>query len=256
MPPPVDIAQIALEARRLCSDLTQCQTDARGEPGLDLIGLCDDLQNALAVLEAAGSRVTRPSTLPPHRAGAGAASGPPLADLGALGSECIDRLGPLSVLAGHLRRPHHARQGEALALPLACWVARRGGELTRPALVVNAAGALANSTMAADDLTVLYGLMSDVVDALSPEVAQDRGSTDPTRPWRVLLLNRAIVETRSHRPNLMEDAFTAVVEALPGDAPDFFREAMGQMESLNYPPQVRAVVQRHADVWCPGRTLH
>ena len=144
----------------------------------------------------------------------------------------------------------------ALALPLACWIARRGGELAHPAPVVNAAGALANSTKAPDELATLYGLMSEVVDALSPKVTQDSELADSTRPWRVLLLNRAIVATRSHRPDLMESAFRAVVEALPGDAPEFFREAMGQMEALNYPPQVRAVVQRYADAWCLRRTLH
>jgi hypothetical protein len=45
-------------------------------------------------------------------------------------------------------------------------------------------------------------------------------------------------------------------EALPGDAPGSFREAMRQMEALNYPPQVRALVQRYADAWCERRTLH
>ena len=45
-------------------------------------------------------------------------------------------------------------------------------------------------------------------------------------------------------------------EDLPGDAPDFFREAMGQMEALNYPPQVRALVQRYGDARCERRTLH
>jgi hypothetical protein len=192
----------------------------------------------------------RPQPIPADSRATGAS------DLGAAGNECIDLLGRLAALAGRLRLPQHARQVEALALPLACWIARRGGELSHPAPVVNAAGALANSTKAPDELAALYGLMTEVVDALSPKVTQDGEPADSTRPWRVLLLNRAIVATRSHRPNLMESAFSAVVEALPGDAPEFFREAMGQMEALNYPPQVRAVVRRYADAWCQRRTLH
>ncbi len=184
----------------------------------------------------------------PHPAGA--------PDLGALGDQCIDLLGRLAALAGRLRLPQHARQVEALALPLACWIARCGGELAHPGPVVNAAGTLANSIKAPDELAILYGLMSEVVDALSPRVTQEREPADSTRPWRVLLLNRAIVATRSHRPDLMESAFRAVVDALPDDAPEFFREAMGQMEALNYPPLVRAVVQRYADAWCLRRTLH
>ncbi len=40
------------------------------------------------------------------------------------------------------------------------------------------------------------------------------------------------------------------------DAPDFFREGMGQIEALDYPPQVREVMQRYFEVWCVGQRLH
>jgi hypothetical protein len=76
-------------------------------------------------------------------------------------------------------------------------------------------------------------------------VAQDVGRTEPQRPWRVLLLNRAIVATRSHRPALMEVAFDDVVEHLPQEAARFFEEGMAQMDALDYPPQVRAVMERY-----------
>ena len=304
MLPPIDIAHVALEARRLCEELAERCDDARADAGaeggaeggaaavLDPVDLCDALQRVLAALAAIGSSAAVPSRelllhsrhvgrpwrpdpalpppsmesyLPRHSPIPGQ---PPQADpasgqceagtpdLGNLGDHGIDLLARLAALAGRLRLPQHARQVEGLALPLACWIARRGGELGHPAPVVNAAGALANSLKAPDDLATLCGLMSEVVDALSPQVTQDRDAADSTRPWRVLLLNRAIVATRSNRPDLMEPAFAAVGEALPGDAPEFFREAMGQMEALNYPPQVRAVVQRFVDAWCERRTLH
>lgn len=259
MLPPVDIAHVAMESRRLCADLAERAADVGADPGLDPADLCDALQLALTALDALGAYPERHAAMPGQGPEGNVAAGPRPAgtpDLGILGDECIDLLGRLAALAGRLRVPQYARQVEALALPLACWIARHGGELARPAPVVNAAGALANSTKAPDELTTLYGLMSEVVDALSPQVTQDREPTDSTRPWRILLLNRAIVATRSHRPDLMEVAFKAVVDALPGDAPEFFREAMGQMEALNYPPQVRAVVQRYADAWCLRHTLH
>jgi hypothetical protein len=208
----------------------------------------------LAALAGLGSRLPRHSPVPGQSPEADPVGGAP--DLGALSNYAIDLLARMAGLAGRLHLPQQARQLESLALPLAVWVARRGGELANPAPVVNAAGALANSFKAPDDLAALHGLMSEVIDALSPQFAQDGDASDATRPWRVLLLNRAIVATRSHRPDLMEAAFSAVAEALPGDAPDFFREALGQMEALNYPPQVRRVVQRYADTWCTRRTLH
>jgi hypothetical protein len=269
MLPPIDLAHIALEARRLCEDLTQAFTDAyadspelaeaegaaspQGDP--DPCDLCQSLQGLLDAL-----RRDDPDADPqdPDLAdyGSGLGSGPGAPDLSALADHGFELLSRISALAGRLRLPQHARRVEGLALPLACWVARRGGELNHPAPAVNAAAAWANSLKAPDELATLYGLMSEMLEALSPRLTQDRNALDPNGPWRLLLLNRAIVATRSHRPALMELAFQSVVEALPSAAPDFFREALGQMEALNYPPQVRAVVQRYADAWCTRRTLH
>jgi hypothetical protein len=246
MVPPIDIGYVASEARRLCEALAQGCADPDGPAteGLDPDGLCVGLQRVLAALREAD----------PAAAGQPVAAAAP--DLGSLGDRGMDLIGRLTALAGRLRLPQHARQVESLALPLAVWIARRGGELGYLAPVANAAAALANSLREPAELAALYGLLTEVVDAVSPKVAQDSDAADATRPWRVLLLNRAIVATRSHRPDLIDPAFAAVVEALPGDAPEFFREAMGQMDALNYPPHVRAMVQHYVDAWCPRRTLH
>lgn len=42
---------------------------------------------------------------------------------------------------------------------------------------------------------------------------------------------------------------------LSGGATRFFREGMGQMEALNYPPHVRAVMERYFQAWS-NRTVH
>jgi alkanesulfonate monooxygenase SsuD/methylene tetrahydromethanopterin reductase-like flavin-dependent oxidoreductase (luciferase family) len=70
------------------------------------------------------------------------------------------------------------------------------------------------------------------------------------------LLNRAIVATRSHRPQLMEPAFDAIVEWLPDQATRFFAESMGQMDIIGSPDQVRAVMQDYYLRYSGDRTLH
>jgi hypothetical protein len=168
----------------------------------------------------------------------------------------IDLLARLAAIAGRLHRPQEARAVEGLSLPLACWIARRGGEISNLAPVVNAVAGLANGLREPNDLERLYPLVSEVVLAVSPQVAQDSLAIDPTRPWRVLLINRAIVATRSHQPALMEEAFAHLVEHLPQEAPEFFREGMEQMEARNYPGHVRLVMHRWHLRWGGQRTLH
>jgi hypothetical protein len=138
-----------------------------------------------------------------------------------------------------------AASAEALTVPFAVLMARHGAEIAVIEPVVNALAALANGLSDPADLAKLYGLMGEIVNAVSPAVAQDPDRSAPEQPWRVLLLNRAIVATRSHRPALMEPAFDAVVEHLPEDAARFFEEGMAQMDALDYPPQVRAVMERY-----------
>ncbi len=92
---------------------------------------------------------------------------------------------------------------------------------------------------------------------MSPAVSQDTDRSDPRRPWRLLLLNRAIVATRSLKPALMEVAFDAVLEHLPEEAARFFEEGMAQMDALDYPPHVRAVIERYyLRQGAPPHTLH
>jgi hypothetical protein len=145
---------------------------------------------------------------------------------------------------------------DVLIVPFACWLLRRGGELQHPEGVVHALATLANRLRDPEDLAVLYGLLQEVADGFAPDRIQGMDSGNPGDPWRILLINRGIVATRSHQPALMEAAFDAIVEQLPDDAPHFFREGMGQMEVLDYPPSVREVMKRYFNRWCSGQRLH
>jgi hypothetical protein len=248
MLPSVDIRYIAQELARLGEEI-QRAADESGDaidPGPEVLNaglrnLLDALADAEADTMAASAHALR------ERTGS---------EPDALLSHGIDLLSQLSALAMRLRQPQTAGGVERLTLPVACWLMRRGAELLFPEPVVNAAAALANGLHEPDDLAGLYVLMSEVVDGVSPLRMQEVDDADPSRPWRVLLLNRAIVATRSHRPALMVEAFQAVCEHLPDEAPAFFREGMGQMAALDYPQPVREVMERFFYRWCAGQRLH
>ncbi len=159
------------------------------------------------------------------------------------------------------RRYHHeeiAHDLEGLVLTLALLIARHEGELKTMEPVVHQLALLANQLKKPAELTQLYRIIDEVLDAMSPTFAESyEVEPDPANPWRLLLLNRAIVATRTHNTKLMEPAFDAIVELLPGDCEPFFEEAMEQMELIDYPAEVRELVkgyylQHHFQ----GRTLH
>lgn len=252
MLPPVDICYLTREVSRLGDEIRRLAEDpgAPREPYPEVLveGLVE-LFDTLSGAEATDTRLSGPG---PLANGIGAPD-----DLLTHG---LDLLALLADQLGRLQQPQLAHAIEALALPLACWLIRRGAELIRPEFVVNAAASLANRLKDQEDLATLYGLMTEVVDGMSPSRSEELEGggrvLPPDRPWRVLLLNRAIVATRSHRPGLMVDAFQAVCEHLPEDAPSFFREGIGQMEALNYPQPVREVMDRYYQLWCAGQRLH
>jgi len=249
MLPPVDISYIAEELHRHAEEFTEAFEDQEGDADTDPRVPLQTLSDLLD-----GLRLHEEDAIPRRSASAGTAYA--ATDIGALGNHGIDLLARLTAIAGRLHLPKRSRSIDELALPLACWIARRGGELRYLDPVVNGAANVANRLSRPTELAQLYSQLTEVLNAVSPQISQDTSSTDPTRPWRVLLLNRAIVATRSHDPRLMEEAFETLLENLPEEAPAFFREGMEQMDVLGYPPRVRAVMQRYYDQWCGRRVLH
>jgi len=148
---------------------------------------------------------------------------------------------------------------EALALVsinIALWVADHGGRIDTLEPVVDALALLANKLREPASLESLSLVISRIVAAVSPLISQDLENVNPGRPWRVLLLNQSIIATRSHNPELMEQAFAVLTTRLPEDAPRFFTEGMQQMDALNYPEPVRRVMEKYHRQWTVNRALH
>lgn len=180
-------------------------------------------------------------------------TGPDLSELGNYGFSILENLAQLTNELG-MESNHYP--WESLAIALALWIARRGGDISLISLTVNGLATIANDSMEPGQLEQLYHTMGEILDAVSPTISEEGQSDDLQHPWRLLLLNRAIVATRTLSPRLMEEAFGSITEYLPDEAPEFFREGMGQVDIQNYPEQVRDVIRQFCENWPTNRILH
>lgn len=143
-----------------------------------------------------------------------------------------------------------------LSLPISLWIVRHGGKLSQIDMLVNSLAAYANETLAPQELADLSALIKDVIDACDEEIRSDLEQTNMMRPWRILNLNYGIVATRSHRPEIIEQAYDALIKNIPQDARNFFKEGMQQMDIIGYPDEVRQVVERYHKMWGAEGSLH
>lgn len=183
------------------------------------------------------------------------ASGIGPAEINTLSEYGLQLLSELADTASRLDHPALAAEIEHMSFPYALWIARHGGEIRQLESVVNALAHFANQSSNPETMASLYCQCCEVLDATSP-AAEEGAAGNPRHPWRLLLLNRAIVATRSHNPELMEPAFNAIVELLPNDAERFFAEGMEQMVAIDYPEHVRTVVRRYYLAHAVPRRLH
>lgn len=187
-----------------------------------------------------------------------AAAGP-AADAAAEVSRLVDQalllIGELVELARQAGMQETARELELLSIPIVLWSGGKGARIRTIALVVDALAALANRVREPAELARLYRDLARISGSVAPEAKEDSFG-DAAHPWRVLVLNRAIVATRTLDPELMEEAYEAVTRQLPEYARHFFEEAMGQMDAIGYPPRVREVVSRYYERLATPRTMH
>jgi len=227
-------------------------TDAatlRTSEGADLELLSEAFRQLVDVMARveADSRIEDGSRIP-HRAG-----GEDITELGEYAFKLQENLAAL------VRQPELADQQDGVAgltVDLALWVAAHDGRLDSIETLVDALALIANHTTDPGELGQLSAVMGRITGAVSPVIREDLEKINPGRPWRVLLLNRGIVATRSHDPAMMEEAFSLLIRHLPEDAASFFTAGMQQMEALNYPTHVRLVMEKYHRQWAINRTLH
>lgn len=143
-----------------------------------------------------------------------------------------------------------------LSIPVSLWVARHGGKLSQIDMLVNSLAGFANEVSEPQVLADLAGIFREVIDACDNQIRRDIEQTNMMRPWRILNLNYGIIATRSHQPELIEQAYDTLVKNLPQDARQFFKEGMQQMDIVGYPDEVRQVVERYNKMWGSESRLH
>jgi hypothetical protein len=141
--------------------------------------------------------------------------------------------------------PHKRQEIEQVSLIFARWIIRYHGRLNHIEPLVNAFAHAANNMQDQKSLRALVELMNMVVDSSSDEIKYDFDSTSLYRPWRLLLINRGIIATRTHDTELMQKVFDEMILYLPQDASAFFSEGMEEMDELEYPLNVRQMIEHY-----------
>lgn len=170
-------------------------------------------------------------------------------DASQLGEHATGCLMDLSVWAERFKLMREKQAMENIALGVAHWVIRHHGEIRILEPLVNALAARANSTAAVGDLRSTFLVIKDVLEHVSSAIQTDLEKNDPTRPWRIINFNFAIVATRSQDPALMREAFDMLGRNLPEDCPQFFAEGMQQVSRGDFPPEVKAVMEDYFGRW-------
>ncbi|NNJ90434.1 MAG: hypothetical protein HKP55_02055 [Gammaproteobacteria bacterium] len=181
-----------------------------------------------------------------------------------LNSEEIDELGEygltllqeMSAIAYDLGLNDSAEQIEDLTFPFAVWLSRHNVELRKIDPLVNSLTRKASMISEPHLLKQLFSYVNEIIDSLSPSISQDLEKTDQDRPWRILLINRALIAARTHDTELMKIAFDMLAESLPEEASRFFEEIVEQMHIVNYPDHVREVLQHYFLMHGTSHTLH
>lgn len=188
-----------------------------------------------------------------------ASSGIPLAareitELGEYGTGLL--MNVINLLGRQGKQSLHRVELMSLTIDLALWICRNEGEIVTLEPVVDALAYFANNSTDTGYLEGLHGIAGEILRGTTHQIREDLDRSNPARPWRILNLNKAIVATRTHNAELIEQAYQELVGNLPEDAPDFFQEGMEQMDALDYPPHVRKVVERYYQRWNVRQSLH
>ena len=136
-----------------------------------------------------------------------------------------------------------------ISLEAAQWCMRHRGQLRQIGPIVAALANRANIAGSLDACIALSDAYEAVIANVATRLQADHTSTDPLRPWRQLLINAAVISTRSRDMRKMERAYRRLEAHLPSECPAFFQQAAHQVAGLGFSPDARTMVQSRNAKW-------
>ena len=130
-----------------------------------------------------------------------------------------------------------------LIIGTALWAVRHSVPIETPEPVVNALAKRSNWASGKEELAAVLAIMQGVIENVRPRLGADLERSNPERPWRLLHANLAITAIRTEEAGLMDAAFDALDEALPGEAPAFYAEARALALAPGISPVVRERIE-------------
>ena len=158
-----------------------------------------------------------------------------------------------ALVAGLLNDLARLRGEPELALGVALWAMRHEVEIGAVEVVVNALAKRSNDARSPQELSAVYGLMQGVIANITPLLSADLERSNPERPWRILHINFAITAIRTEDPAMMDFAFDALDEALPGERGGFYSEALALVLAPGVAPAVRERIEARHLKWTADR---
>jgi len=170
-------------------------------------------------------------------------------DISGLADQIFDCLHDLAKWADRFKLRQARVAVIDVSLEVAQWCLRHRGQLRQIGPVVAALANRANLAGSLDACLALSDAYEAVIANVAARLQADRTSTDPQRPWRQLLVNAAIVSTRSRDLRRMERAYRRLETHLPSECPSFFRQAAHQVAGIGFTQEARALVQSRNTKW-------
>ncbi len=172
----------------------------------------------------------------------------PLEEVDELGTYALECLSDLSLWAWQLQLDEIRTALEDLALQMALWIARHGGEITVLEAAVNALARQANLSLDNDSLEALFDRACSIIAQTAPSIAE---STDlaAVQPWLTLHFNCAIIATRTQQPVLMNAAYDLLETHIPQHCRAFYTEGVRESAKPVYGPHVGAMMRERLAKW-------